>query len=387
VLCALGITTLGFPATGSIALAASLTAVGLVFAGVAAVTAQVAAGSRGSLGLAGTALGAAFVIRAAGDISGNGLSWLSPIGWGQGIRAYAGERWWTLALCFAVSLALLVCAFWLSTRRDLGSGLRPQRAGPPAAAPWMTRPLGLAFRLQRGALAGWAVGLFTIGVVFGSIGEDVDRLIEENPAMADFFAQLEAADITDSFMATSLSMLALMAGGFAVSSALQLRGEESAGRVEWILATRISRRRWAASLLTITVAGTVVVILAAGLGLGIAYAAVSGDPAEVPRLAAAALVTVPGVLVLIGFTALVFGLSARATPAAWAALALMVLIGYFSDALRLPGWLRDLSPLEHLPAAPAETVTAVPIVALTALAAALAAAGVWALRRRDLQLH
>ena len=205
--------------------------------------------------------------------------------------------------------------------------------------------------------------------------------------MADFFAQLEGVDVTDSFMATSLAMLALMAGGFAVSSALALRGEETAGRVEWILATRVSRRRWAASQLAITVAGTVVAILAAGLGVGLAYAAVSGDPAEVLRLTAAALTTVPGVLVLIGLTALLFGLAPRAAPAAWAALAGMVLIGFFSDALRLPGWARDISPLEHLPAAPAEAVTVAPILSRTALAAALTAVGLWGLRRRDLQLH
>jgi ABC-2 type transport system permease protein len=387
ILCAAGTIAVGFPGVGSIALAGSMTAVGLMFAGVAAVAAQIASGSRAVLGLAGTALGAAFVIRAAGDISGNGLSWLSPIGWAQGVRAYADERWWTLALCAATAFALVVAAFWLSTQRDLGSGLRSLRAGPPVAARWLARPAGLAFRLQRGALAGWSLGMFLMGVIFGSIGEDVDRMIEENPAMADFFAQLEGTNLTDSFLATSVTMLALFAGGFAVSSALQLRGEEAAGRVESILAGAVSRPRWAAGHLLIACAGTVAVIAAAGLGLGVAYAVVSGDAAQAPRLLGAALVTVPGVLVLVGVATLLFGLVPRAAPATWAALTLMVLIGFFSDVLQLPGWARDLSPLEHLPSVPAEPLAAAPIVALTALAAALVAAGLWSLRRRDLQLH
>lgn len=387
VLCAIGIIAVGFPAVGSIALAGSLTAVGLVFAGVTAVAAQIASGGRATLGLTGAILAAVFVLRAAGDIGDNGLSWLSPIGWGQAVRAYADERWWTLGLCLVVAVALVVTAFWLSTQRDLGSGLRPQRAGPPTAASWQTRPLGLAFRLQRGALAGWSLGLFLIGIVFGSLGEDVDRLLDENPAMADVFAQLEGADITDSFMATSLTMLALMAGGFAISSALHLRGEESAGRVEWILATRVSRWRWAASHLLIAAAGTALTIAAAGLGLGVAYAVVSGDPGQVPRLVAAALVTVPGVLALVGLAALLFGFVPRFAPLAWAALAGMVVIGFFADLLRLPEWVRDLSPLERLPGAPAESVTVLPILTLTAVAVALAAGGMWGLRRRDIQLH
>ena len=45
--------------------------------------------------------------------------------------------------------ALLVLAFWLSTRRDLGSGLVTPRAGPATAPRWLTHPVGLAARLQR----------------------------------------------------------------------------------------------------------------------------------------------------------------------------------------------------------------------------------------------
>lgn len=387
VLCAIGVMALGFPALGSIALAGSLTAVGLIFAGVTAVAAQIASGGRMTLGFAGTVLGAAFVIRAAGDISDNGLSWLSPIGWAQAVRAYADERWWTLALCAAVALALVVAAFWLSTQRDLGSGLRPLRAGPPMAVRWIRRPIGLAFRLQSGSLAGWSIGMFLIGGIFGSLGEDVDQLVEENPAMADFFLRLEGVSLTDSFLATSLTMLALIAGGFAVSSALQPRAEEGAGRVESILAGPVGRPRWAAAHLLIACAGTAVVIAAAGLGLGIAYAVVSGDAGQAPRLLGASLVTVPGVLVLVGLATLLFGFAPRAAQATWAALALMFVVGYFSDLLQLPGWVRDLSPLEHLPSVPAEPLAAAPIATLTALAAALAAAGLWGLRRRDIQLH
>jgi ABC-2 type transport system permease protein len=387
VLCAIGTIALGFDEVGSIALAGSLTAVGLMFAGVTAVAAQIAGAGRATLGVAAAVLGASFVIRAAGDIGGTGLSWLSPIGWAQAVRAYAEERWWTLALCVGVAFALVVVAFWLSTQRDLGSGLRPLRAGPPRAPGWLTRPVGLAFRLQRGALVGWSVGLFLTGVVYGSIGEDVDQLLEENPAMADFFAQLEGTTLTDSFLATSSMMLALLAGGFAVSSALQMRGEEAAGRVEPILSGAVGRTRWAAAHLVVAGAGTVVVMAAAGLGLGIAYAVVSGDAGQAPRLLGAALVTVPGILVLIGLATLLFGVSPRAAPVAWAALALMVLVGFLRDLLQLPGWARDLSPLEHVPSVPAEPLAATPVITVTALAAALTAVGVWRLRRRDIQLH
>jgi ABC-2 type transport system permease protein len=124
---------------------------------------------------------------------------------------------------------------------------------------------------------------------------------------------------------------------------------------------------------------------AAGLGVGISYAVVSGDAAQVPRMVGAALVTVPAVLVLAAVAAALFGLAPRAAPAAWGVLAIAAVIGYFGELLRLPQWMRAVSPLEHVPGVPAEDLAVAPLVALTAVAAGLAAVGLWGFRARDLQ--
>lgn len=375
---------LGYAATGSLALAASFTACGLVFTGVAVLAAQIASGSRATLGLASATLAAAFVLRAVGDIGDNALRWLSPIGWAQSVRAFADEQWWPLALCGAAALSLVVGAFWLATRRDLGSGLIAQRPGPARAARWITRPLGLAVRLQSGAVIGWAIGLFLVAVVYGSIGDDVEQMIEDNPAFADFLTQEQVGSITDSFFATSMSLLALFAMGFAISSTLRLRSEEAGTRAEPILAASVSRWRWAASHLVVAVVGTVVVMAAAGSGVGVAYAVVSGDAGQVLRLLGAALVTVPAILVLVGLAAALFGLAPRFALAAWAGLAVAAVIDIFGEILRLPDWSRQLSPLHHVPSLPAEELRLLPLGILLAIAAALVLAGLVGFRRRDL---
>lgn len=387
VLAALGFVAAGYPVAGSLALAGSLAAVGLVFAGVATVTSQVAGSSRAAIGGATTLLGVAFVVRAVGDVGDSWLSWLSPIGWGQAVRAFAGERWWTLALCVVVAALLVLVAFWLSARRDLGTGLRAAAAGPVRGSRTVRSPLGLAWRMQRGAVLGWTIGLLLTGAAFGSIGEDVDRLFTDNPALADFYARLDGVSLTDTYLSSSLVMLALLAGGFAVAAVLHLRTEEAAGRVESLLAAPVARSRWAAGTLTVAIVGTVAAIVAGGLGMGIAYAVVSGDGSQVLRLAGASLVTVPGILVLAGLTMLLVGLVPAAALAAWAALTGMVLVGYFGDVLQLPDWVRDLSPLTHLPQVPAEPVAVGPIVAWLGVAVAFVAVGLWGLRRRDLRLH
>ena len=193
-LSAAGFIAFGYATVGSIALAGSAAACGIVFTAVAAVTAQVASGSRATLGSASALLGVAFVLRAVGDIGDNAVRWLSPIGWAQGVRAYAGERSWPVLLSLGIAVTLTAGAFWLSTRRDLGSGLLPGRPGPSGASGPVTTPIGLAVRLQRGPVVGWSIGLFITGAVYGSIGQDVEQMVTDNPTYADFFAQARRRD-------------------------------------------------------------------------------------------------------------------------------------------------------------------------------------------------
>jgi ABC-2 type transport system permease protein len=96
--CAVALVVFELPATGAVAFALAVWGVGLVFTGVGAVAAQVASGSRAALGLCGAVIGIAFVLRAVGDVGNGVLSWFSPIGWAQAVRAYADERWWVLAV-------------------------------------------------------------------------------------------------------------------------------------------------------------------------------------------------------------------------------------------------------------------------------------------------
>ena len=137
-----------------------------MFGAVAAVTAQVAESARAANGLAVGVLGAAFALRAIGDAGPHWLAWLSPLGWAQAMRAFADERWWLLLALLALAALLRVGAARLAARRDLGAGILPPRPGPARGR--LRTPLALAWRLQRGALAGWAAGFAILGAAFGA---------------------------------------------------------------------------------------------------------------------------------------------------------------------------------------------------------------------------
>jgi len=137
----------GLDVQGSLAAGAAVGAIGLAFAGVAAITVQVSERSRGATGLAAIAVGGAFLLSAAGNVLGSASSsgfvvhsawpaWLSPIGWAQQMRPFGGDHWWILGLFAAWFAATVVTAFALEARRDVGRGMIPERlrAPPPGCS-------------------------------------------------------------------------------------------------------------------------------------------------------------------------------------------------------------------------------------------------------------
>jgi ABC-2 type transport system permease protein len=374
----------GLPAAGSWSLGVGLFLFGCAFAAVALLAAQLTSSTRASYGLAGAVLGVAYGLRAIGDVSGGALSWLSPIGWYQGMHAFSGERWWPAALLVGLAAGGTAAAYAVFHHRDFGAGVVATRPGPDRASASLASGLGLAWRLQRPSILGWAAGLFLGGLGYGSIGDDVKSLMGDSQFSKDVFGA-GGPDLVDSFYAVAVLMLVLIASGFTVSSALRPRGEEDSGRVEAVLATALPRRRWLLGHLVVTVAGTVLVLLAAGLGIGLGYALVTGDGAAIARLVGATFAQLPGILVLGALARLLTGVVPRWAVLVWLAVGFCAVILLFGEVLQLPQWLVDVSPFTHLASVPAAPMSWVPFVAVTALAAVMSGSGVLAFGRRDIR--
>jgi ABC-2 type transport system permease protein len=380
---AAGYAAIGLDGPGSLTFGLSVAAVGTVFAGITAVAAQVTENTRVASGLAGLAVGVSYTVRAVGDVGDGTLSWLSPLGWGQKMRPFAGDVWWPLVVPLAFFAGCLWLAAVLASRRDVGAGLVAPRRGPAEAKAGLGTPFGLAVRLQRGSLVGWGSGVLALGLVYGSVANDVEDFVADlDESVRDIIAR-GGASIVDSFLGTTLLILALIGSGFAVGAVQRLRSEETALRAEPVLATPVSRWRWVASHMAVAIGGSAVVLAAGGLGLGLAYGVVLGDLGQVHRRMADALVYLPAVAVMAGVALALFGLLPRAVVAVWGFLAACFVIGFFAELLDLPGWLRAVSPYEHTPLAPAEAIRALPLLAMAALAITLAAAGARGFRTRD----
>jgi ABC-2 type transport system permease protein len=382
---------LGLPSAGSVAFGLAAGGCGLVFAALAAVTAQVSGTARAARGMAIAVLGGTFLLRGIGDSAGASgpawLSWLSPIGWAELTRPFAGDRWWVLGLSAGTAVVLGGAAFWLAARRDQGAGLVAPRPAPASAGRALGGPLGLAWRLQRGNLAAWTFGLFVEGAAVGSVAKGIGALFGTNTHLRQAFERIGGqSGLTSAYLAGVMSLAGLVAAAYAVSAVLRLHSEEAAQLADPVLATPTGRLRWAASHLVVVVAGTALVLAAAGVGTGLFYGLRAGGVGtQVVRLLGAGLVQLPAALVVAGVAVALFGLlPGWSVTGGWLALGLAALIVLFGQALQLGQWLVDISPFSHVPKLPGGVVSAAPLCWLSVAALALAGVGLAGLRRRDL---
>ncbi|MEV0618911.1 ABC transporter permease [Nonomuraea sp. NPDC050404] len=372
----------GLPAGSSLLFGLSTAAGGWSFAAVAAVAAQLTASSGTARGLAVGAGGLLFAVRALADAGGIGwAAWLSPFGWVRLTRPYAGDHWWVLGLSVAFVAALAAAAFALSTRRDVAGALTPARPGPAGGT--LTGPFGLAARLHRGTLAGFAIGFGFVGALLGVAARGLDAQVD-TPQFRELAATIGGADarISDVFFTFVMYVLSQLVAGAALVSALRARGEEGAGRAELLLSAPVGRLRWALGHLVFAIVSPALLLAVLGAAAGLTY---DGD---VARVVGATLAYLPAVWIVVGIATLLFGLLPRlAAAVSWTALGLFLVVDLLAEFKLATGAVLDLSPFVHVPAlllGGGASSPVLPLLGLTLVAAVLAVAGLASLRRRDL---
>ena len=314
-------------------------------------------------------------------------AWLSPIGWSQQMRPFADNLWWPLGLAVLVMAALVWSAVLLVGRRDVGRGMWPERRGAAHASPALLSPAGLVWRLQRGALLGWAIGLIGFGLVFGALSDQIGGLEGE---ATEWYATFGAdADLLGAYWASMMQMAGMAVAIYVVTLLLRLHHDEVQGTLEPVLGTAVSRVRWLGAYAVNALAGAVLLILVFAVSMAVTGGQVLGGTASLLRdLVGAALVQLPAIGVLgAAVVAVVMALPRWSVGLSWTLVVGSIFVGpMFGPSLGLPTWLLDLSPFTHVPNAPAVGISVEPVLGLGLACVLLAVAGVVLLRRRNLAL-
>lgn len=379
---AIGLVASGAGLTGAVAFAAATTAAGVVFAGVAGIAAQIASFGRTAISIAVGALAAAYLLRAWGDASSyHWATWLSPLGWTEKIDAFVSDRWWTLVPSLVAAVVLASAAAVLAARRDFGRGLIAGHHGPADAPPRLAGTFGLAWRLHRGRLVGWVLGLAVYGALIGSVARSIASVISHSAIGKSFLGA--GHDFVALYLAEIIGLMGIVGTVYGIQALLTARTEEADGRVELLLSTPLTRTRWLASHLVFALGGSALVVVVGALSAGVT-ARLDGTSTSVGAVVAGALVQIPAVWLIIGITAVLFGTVPRLSVLGWSIITATFIITFFGPLLKLPRAVLDLSAFTHVPRLPGGSVDALPLVVLSILAVVLLAVAIVTFRRRSI---
>jgi ABC-2 type transport system permease protein len=381
----------GLPAYGALVMGASFTGVGLVFLGIAALAGQLAQTSRGANGLASAVLGVAYLLRAGGDLTAKGtvpggLSWASPIGWGQAMRSYGENNWAPFVLLVGVAVVLCAISLRLEATRDVGAGLLPDRPGPRAASGFTQTPFGLTLRLQRGSIIGWALGIIVGGLFFGKVATAMSSLLSghDTANITKAFLGGISGNVLKGLMGYFTMADALLVAAFVLQSAATIHAEEADGSLELQWTGVLSRIRWAASRMAVPALVSLVLLAISGYAEGAAYGAAINDPTQAIHYLGASVAYWPTMLLVIGFVVLCAACVPRVSSSVtWAVYGVTVLISMFGDLFKLPKRISDNTPFTAIEHVTTGTFTALPLIVLTVLAIVFAVLGLLRLRARD----
>lgn len=378
----LALVSVGVPPVNSGLYAMSMGALGLVFATVTAVAAQLIEHTRGVHGLGLGTIVAGYLLRGIGDVQVGALTWLSPLGWQEKTRAFGDQRWWPLIIPVIVATGLAALAFVASARRDLGSALIRPGSSNPRASTFLRTPLGMALSMHRGTIIGWTLGTLVIGATFGALAEALVDAIEGNASLAEAIGATGTVG-TDAVLAMTSLILALLGAGYAIQAIGVARAEESSGRLETALFGPQPRTTWVSAQLLAITTGIVIVTSVGALALGImtVWSTGHGVGGDVVRTT---LSYMPAITILAGLAMICFGILPRFQPLGWVTYAAAALIAYLGDPLNLPDPVRDLSPFHLIGSPPQDTARTSTLVWLLVASLGCVAAALLGFRRRDI---
>lgn len=382
VLIAAAFAALGFPAAGSVLTGAQFFAAGAFMTGVGAITAMLAATSRGASTLAVIVMSVFYAVRGTADAGGlPALSWWSPYGWLSRIEPYAADDVRPVLLALVFSAVLLAVATLLNAR-DVGAGLLPERNGRPRAARGLRGTISLTLRLSLGQLIAWSLALFAFGSLIGALAENTAEQLRESDALSGL---ADGPDPALAFIALVVYVFAQVVTLYGIQAILRLHREESSGRAENVLTAPVSRMRWAGGALVAAFAGTAVIQVSFGFGLGLMYATATGEPGQLAAMIAAVLVKLPAIWLIAALAALLYGFVPRiAGPVAYAVLGILFVLELLVELGYLDSGVLRVSPYTHMPPLPLGTFELLPILVTTVLAAVLVIGASAGLRRRDI---
>ena len=310
-------------------------------------------------------------------------------GWTYNHTALSGQYDWpSVLLVGALVVALLFVGVEAFVRRDIGITSAVPTPHVPRALLGLGGPIGRASAAGLGAAVWWGLGLGFFGLVMGGSSRGFIEQLQDSPQFMQLlrtvFPNVEFASAGGFLQLLFVEFGIMLAGLAAATFVSSWASDETSGRLEMVLATPLSRVRWALSGGIGMLVNVAVVVVLASLGVALGVASSDSDLAT----------PVTGSLILGVYAVALVGIGMAVggvLRTAWAAPAVVIFLvatwtlQLFGPLLGLPEAVQDLALTSHF----GQTMVGVWDVGgvLAAFGVCLVgiAIGTWGLARRDLR--
>jgi len=372
----------GTDATGAVVYAAAVLGVTTTFASAGVFAAQIMPTRPGAVGITVGLLGLWLAVRMLGDGVHQlaWLAWTTPFGLTALAAPYADNRAAPLIVLAGLPVGFTVAAVVAAGRRDVGGGLvvLPTQSAPRTAL--LRSALGFAVRRSIRSTTGWAIGIAAYYLLLGGLIASVLEFFDSNRHFADLAASAGFGGLNSSngFAAALFALLSIATGLYAVTRLAGMIADERARRWTPVLAAPVSRIHLACTEIAVVTAGVVVLHMVAGLAIWTGTV-ITGAPFTVGAALTGALNSVPVAWLAVGAAAFALGW----LPSGVVAIGALPVAGGFlldvvTESFHAPGWVVNLSPFAHLgavPNAPPDWAGLIAFVAIEVIAVAVGVAG------------
>ena len=310
-------------------------------------------------------------------------------GWTYDHTALAGVYDWpSVALVAVVVSVLLVIGVEAFARRDIGITSTVPTPSMPRALLGLRGPVSRATAINLGPAIWWGLGLGLFGIVMGSSARAFMDQLGESPQfiqlLETIFPGIDYASAGGFLQLLFVEFGILLAGLAAATFVAGWASDETSGRLEIVLATPLSRLRWALAggLGMLASVAIFVGVTALGIGLGVAS---SGGELGTP--VAGSMILGVYAVALVGIGLAVGGVlrTGWAAPAVVIFLVVTWFVQLLGPLLGLPEVIRELALTSHFGQPMVGVWDWGGVAAAVLIGVGGIAIGAWGFARRDLR--
>lgn len=366
--------------------AAGIGAQGFLWGMIALVFAQIFSDAGGAKGASFGIMGLLYIVRMGTDIKSVNAGWFNPLSWSYLTDPYTKNHWLPVVLALVLSVVLLVIAYILEINRDVNAGYIPESRGKAHASKSLLSFPGLVIRQQRNATIGWLLGLFVLGITYGSMFGQIGKFISSSQTVSQLFAINPKAGETmmiNQFMTTLFVIISVIVTCFAVTSLSRMVTEERKNRQEQLYATHLSRYKL---YLTYTIIAWVLGALAQFVAtLGIYIAQTGNENAlSFMDVIKPGMVWLPAIFFVLGLLGLLMAFVPRFSTVIWIYVGFTFFISYIGNIIKFPSWVYNIDVFYHIPKLPVDKMNWGNFALILVLALIFVLVGMIGYRRRDL---